>query len=96
LVEATPFPRGAGRGIPFPEGRRTDPGRCTVICGICKKHASFEHTVFKGMSPVKVTLCPECAQKAGAEAHIEKIKSTKDKAAKHAAVDEFLKAVGKG
>jgi uncharacterized protein YlaI len=77
-------------------GSRRDPGRCNVICIVCKKHATFEHTIFKGTSPVKVCLCPECTEKSGAEAHIAKIKGTHDKAAKHAAVDEFLKAVGKG
>jgi hypothetical protein len=66
-----------------------------MICMVCKKHASFEHTMFRGPSPVRVTLCDECKGKTGAEAHLAKIKGSADRPAKHAAVEEFLKAVGK-
>ena len=66
-----------------------------MICMVCHKHASFEHTMFRGPSPVRVVLCPECTTKTGAEGHLEKIKGSTDKTAKHAAVEEFLKAVGK-
>jgi len=66
-----------------------------MICIVCRKHATFEHTVFKGTSPVRVTLCQECSGKVGADAHLEKIKTAAKGDAKHAAVDEFLKAVGK-
>ena len=66
-----------------------------MICIVCKKHASFEHTIFKGTSPVRVTLCPECVQKTGAETHLSAIKSATHGDAKHAAVDAFLKAVGR-
>jgi len=62
---------------------------------VCHKHATFDHTVFRGPSPVKVTLCGECSTKTGAESHIAKIKGAADKTAKHAAVDEFLKSVGR-
>ena len=67
-----------------------------MICTVCKKHATFEHTVFKGMNPVKVTLCSECSQKTGAEEHLAAIKGAAHGDAKHAAIDAFLKAVGKG
>jgi len=66
-----------------------------MICNVCKKHANFEHTVFRGISPVKVTLCGECSTRTGAEAFLAKIKDAPDKPSKHAAVDEFLKAVGR-
>ena len=66
-----------------------------MICIVCKKHATFDHTVFRGPSPVKVTLCGECSDKTGAEGLLAKIKTAPDKPAKHAAVDEFLKAVGR-
>ena len=66
-----------------------------MICIVCRKHATFDHTLFRGASPVHVTLCGECATKTGADGHLEKIKSSADKTAKHAAVDEFLKAVGR-
>lgn len=66
-----------------------------MICIVCKKHATFEHTVFKGPSPVKVTLCPECTAKTGAEGHIAAMKAATDKAGKHAATEALLKAVGR-
>jgi len=66
-----------------------------MICIVCKKHASFEHTLFKGTSPVQVCLCPECVQKTGAETHLAAIKGAADRNAKHAAVDAFLKVVGR-
>jgi uncharacterized protein YlaI len=66
-----------------------------MICIVCKKHATFEHTVFKGTSPVRVLLCPDCVAKTGAEAHVTAMKSAPDKAAKHAAQDALLKAVGR-
>lgn len=66
-----------------------------MICIVCKKHATFDHTFFRGPTPHKVTLCGECETKTGAHDHIAKIKGAPDKAAKHAAVEEFLKAVGR-
>jgi len=66
-----------------------------MICIVCKKHATFEHTVFKGPSPIRVSLCPECTEKTGAEAHIAAMKAATDKVAKHAASDALLKAVGR-
>ncbi len=66
-----------------------------MICNICKKHATFEHAVFRGMTPIRVTLCPECTTKTGASAIVERIKAAPDRAAKHAAAEELLKAVGK-
>ena len=66
-----------------------------MICIVCKKHATFDHTVFKGPSPIKVTLCPDCTTTTGAEGHIAAMKSATDKVAKHAAVDALLKAVGR-
>jgi len=66
-----------------------------MICIVCKKHASFDHTFFKGPTPVKVSLCPECVQKTGADDHLAAIKGAADRNAKHAAVDAFLKAVGR-
>jgi protein-arginine kinase activator protein McsA len=66
-----------------------------MICMVCHKPATFMHTVFKGMSPVKVALCPECTTKTGAEQHVEAMKTAPDKNAKHAAAEALLKAVGK-
>jgi len=66
-----------------------------MICILCHKHATFEHTVFKGASPVKVTLCPECTTKTGAEGHVAAMKTAADKPAKHAAAEALLKAVGR-
>jgi protein-arginine kinase activator protein McsA len=66
-----------------------------MICTLCKKHASFEHTVFRGTNAVKVGLCPECSQKVGADNHLEAIRTAAHGDAKHAAVEAFLKAVGK-
>ena len=66
-----------------------------LICVVCKKHATFEHTVFRGPSPVKVSLCPDCTTSTGAENHLSTIKNASDKGAKHAAVEAFLKAVGR-
>jgi len=66
-----------------------------MICILCKKHATFEHTVFKGPMPHRVTLCGECSTTTGAQGHVDRIKSAADKTAKHAAVDEFLKSVGR-
>ena len=42
-----------------------------------------------------MTLCAECAESKGAEDQLEKIKTAPDKAAKRAAVDDFLKSVGR-
>jgi len=64
-----------------------------MICIRCKKHATFEHTVFQGTTAHRVTLCPDCASGTGAEDHLARIKGAADRNAKHAAVDEFLKAV---
>jgi hypothetical protein len=66
-----------------------------MICIVCKKHATFDHTLFKGASPVKVALCPECVAKTGAETHLAAIKGAADRNARHAAVDAFLKVVGR-
>lgn len=66
-----------------------------MICILCKKHATFEHTVFQGVTPHHVTLCPECSSSTGAPDLVAAIKSAPDKPAKHAAVDQFLKAVGR-
>jgi hypothetical protein len=65
------------------------------ICMVCHKPASFMHTVFKGMTPLKIALCPECTTKTQAEEHVAAMKATTDKAAKHAAMEALLKAVGK-
>jgi hypothetical protein len=62
---------------------------------MCDQHGTFEHTVFQGMKPIKVRLCASCAGKVGADQHLAKIKGAADHAAKAAAVDAFLKAVGK-
>ena len=64
-------------------------------CIMCGNHATFTHTLFKGTAPVKVNLCEPCVQKAHANDHMAKIKAAPDHAAKGAAVDSFLKAVGK-
>ncbi|MGQ0615094.1 MAG: hypothetical protein ACT4PV_15285 [Planctomycetaceae bacterium] len=64
-------------------------------CNMCKTHATFEHTFFRGTEPVKVHLCSECMRKVDAQGHVSKIKSATDKTAKRAAVDAFLKMVGK-
>ena len=66
-----------------------------MICIVCHKHATFDHTVFKGTSPVRVSLCPDCTQKTGAETHLAAMKGAADRAAKHAAAEAFLKAVGR-
>ena len=69
-----------------------------MICAVCRKHATFEHVLFRGASPVKVGLCPECGTKVGAENHLATIKAahdSHDKPAHQAAVEAFLKAVGK-
>ena len=66
-----------------------------MICIVCKKHATFDHTVFRGPSPVKITLCPDCTTTTGADTHLAAMKSAPDKVAKHAAVDALLKAVGR-
>ena len=63
-------------------------------CVICKDHATFEHTVFKGTEPVKVRLCDACASKVEAEKHLSLIKDAPDHSAKNAAVEGFLKIVG--
>lgn len=65
-------------------------------CILCGSHATFTHTVFKGTTPHKVNLCDPCSQKAQAADHMAKIKAASDKNAKGAAVDEFLKVLGKG
>jgi hypothetical protein len=62
---------------------------------MCGGHATFEHTVFRGTSPVKVRLCEPCSQKANATDHLAKIKAAPDHAAKSAAVESFLQIVGK-
>jgi protein-arginine kinase activator protein McsA len=64
-------------------------------CTMCGSHATFTHTLFKGTAPVKVNLCDPCAQKSRANEHLAKIKAAHDHAAKGAAVDQFLAAIGK-
>ncbi len=64
-------------------------------CMMCHQHATFEHTVFQGTSPVKVRLCEPCAGKVDATGQLAKIKAAPDHASKNAAVAVFLKAVGK-
>ena len=64
-------------------------------CFLCSGHATFEHTVFQGTAPVKVRLCESCAEKIDADNHLSAIKAAPDHAAKTAAVESFLKAVGK-
>lgn len=64
-------------------------------CIMCGGHATFTHTVFKGTSPHKVNLCDPCTQKAQATEHMAKIKAAPDRDAKSAAVDQFLKVLGK-
>jgi hypothetical protein len=64
-------------------------------CMMCNQHATFEHTVFQGTSPIKVKLCNACATKVDAPGQLAKIKAAPDHAAKNAAVTTFLKAVGK-
>jgi protein-arginine kinase activator protein McsA len=64
-------------------------------CILCGNHATFTHTLFKGTTPHKVNLCDPCAQKAQAADHMAKIKAASDHAAKGAAVETFLKALGK-
>jgi hypothetical protein len=64
-------------------------------CILCGGHATFTHTLFKGSTPHKVNLCDPCAQKSQARDHLAKIKAAPDHATKGAAVDQFLKALGK-
>lgn len=64
-------------------------------CNLCNQHATFEHTVFQGTTPTRVRLCAPCAGKVGAEQHLAKIKGAPDHSAKLAAVEAFLRAVGK-
>ncbi len=65
-------------------------------CILCGGHATFTHTLFKGTTPHKVNLCEPCTQKAQANDHLAKIKAAHDHASKGAAVDQFLKVLGKG
>lgn len=64
-------------------------------CDLCRNHATWEHTVFRGAQPVKVHLCDSHKAQVRPEDQLAKIKSIQDKAAKQAAVDAFLAAVGK-
>jgi sulfur relay (sulfurtransferase) complex TusBCD TusD component (DsrE family) len=66
-----------------------------MICNVCKKHATEEHTVFRGTSPVTLKLCAECSAARGVAGHLATIKGTHDKAAKAAAVEALLHSVGK-
>ena len=61
-----------------------------MLCMMCRGHATFSHTVFKGTSPTTVKLCPDCADKVRAEEHLRKIKEAVGHDAKTAAVDTFL------
>jgi hypothetical protein len=62
---------------------------------MCGGHATFNQTVFKGTTPYKVNLCDPCAQKSQATEHMAQIKAAPDKTAKGAAVEQFLKVLGK-
>jgi protein-arginine kinase activator protein McsA len=64
-------------------------------CTMCGGHATLDQTVFQGPTPIRVRLCEACAQKANANDHLAKIKAAHDKATKAAAVDQFLKVIGK-
>lgn len=64
-------------------------------CIMCGEHASHDHTVFEGTTPVKVRLCGPCGDKVDIAKHISTIKSAPDHAAKTSAVEELLRAVGK-
>jgi hypothetical protein len=66
-----------------------------MICMVCHKHANFEHTLFRGTSPVPVRLCDACKGQVDADGHLAKIKGAPDKVAKKAAVEAFLTAVKK-
>jgi protein-arginine kinase activator protein McsA len=66
-----------------------------MICSVCHKHATLEHTLWQGTVPHQVKLCADCNTKVGGDDHIARIKSAGDKTAKKAAVEAFLKAVGK-
>ena len=63
-------------------------------CKMCGAHATWEHTVFKGMAPTKVRLCAGCEQKIQADQKLAQIKATADHDAKDAAVDAFLAELG--
>jgi len=64
-------------------------------CIMCGGHATFNQTIFKGAAAFPVRLCEACAGKARATEHMAKIKGAQDHATKTAAVEEFLKDVGK-
>lgn len=64
-------------------------------CTMCGGHATLNQTVFKGTAPTTVRLCDPCAQKVDAREHLAAIKGAPDHSAKTAAIDRFLKAVGK-
>lgn len=65
-----------------------------MLCMMCRGHATFSHTVFRGTSPTTVKLCHDCAEKIRAEEHLQKIKAAAGEA-KSAAVDEFLHELGR-
>ena len=63
-------------------------------CVMCKDTATFNKTVFRGTTPMKVKLCHSCADKVRAEERLSDIKDAVGHDAKMAAVDEFLQSVG--
>jgi len=65
-------------------------------CKLCGEHATWEHTVFKDMSPTKVRLCAPCEQKIQADDQLARIKAAPDHDAKNAAIDTFLTQAGYG
>jgi protein-arginine kinase activator protein McsA len=67
-----------------------------MLCDSCRKgHATYEHPIFVGTKMVRVHLCNDCFTSKNAETHLNKIKTTKDHVQKTAAVEEFLKVIGK-
>ena len=65
-----------------------------MLCMMCRGHATFSHTVFKGTAATTVKLCHECAEKVRADEYLSRIKGAADHDEKTAAVDEFLQAIG--
>jgi len=64
-------------------------------CDLCRNHATWEQTVFRGTQPVKVHLCETHKAQVQPEDQLAKIKGLQDKAAKLAAMDAFLASLGK-
>lgn len=64
-------------------------------CIICSNHAVFDRTVFQGTKATAVRLCGDCAAKVRAEEHMSAIKAAPDHPTKTAAVEEFLRELGR-